>query len=126
MANVLVFGKRDKKVKELERILTEHSHDVCLVSGLADSVELLSGNNFHLIVLTDSLKDRLDQDFLHNLRRLFPHAKILCLANRITQAMEIGMRSAGLVFLGSYKRFNQFAWDILQAAMESLEGRGNS
>ena len=117
--NVLVFGKGNKKVKELERVLAEHFHRVCLVSDLSDMVHLVVNDHFNVIVVTDSMGDRLNKDFFSDLRILFPHAKVMCLVDQITQEMEIAMRSTRLVFLGSYEHFGKHYQDILQAAVKS-------
>jgi len=117
--NVLVFGKGNKKVKELERILTEHFYRVCLVSDLSDMVHLVVNVHFNVIVVTDSMGDGLNKDFFSDLRILFPHAKVMCLVDQITQEMEMAMRSTRLVFLGSYEHFGKHSLDILQSAVKS-------
>ncbi|MBC8459801.1 MAG: hypothetical protein H8D67_17555 [Deltaproteobacteria bacterium] len=118
-ANVLVFGKRNKKIKELEKIFKEHSFTVRLVSDLANVAELLPNNQFNLIVVTDSLNDVLDRDFLANLKIFYPQAKIIYLFETVTRAIEVNLRRAGAIFLGSYDHFSRFSVDILQSAVKS-------
>lgn len=123
--NVLVFGRKNRKMKKLERLLAEHFHKVFLyigfnhVSDLADMVELLPNDYFKVIVVTDSLGYKLNKRFFSDLRILFPHAKVLCLIDQITQEMEIAMRGTGLVFLGSYSHFGKYYQDIFQSALKS-------
>ncbi len=116
--NVLVFRKGNKKVKELERILAEHFHRVCLVSDLSDMVHLVVTVHYKVIVVTDSMGDGLNKDFFSDLRILFPDAKVMCLVDQITQEMEMAMRSTRLVFLGSYEYFGKYSQYILLSAVK--------
>jgi len=118
---VLVLGKRNKKVKELERILAEHFLEVKVTSKLTNSSELNPGMHFNLVVVTDSLEDKPDRDFGVNLRRLFPQAKVLGLFDKINPEIETNMRNAGLIFLGSYDHFSKHFPDILLSAFGSRE-----
>jgi len=117
--NVLVFGKGNKKVKELERILAEHFHRVCLVSDLSDMVHLVVNDHFNVIVVTDSMGNRLNKDFFSDLRISFPDARVICLVDQINKQMEMELRSNRLVFLGSYEHFGKYSLDILQSAVKS-------
>jgi len=117
--NVMVFGKRNSKVKELELILAEHFHRICLVSELTDMVQSVANDHFNVIVVTDPTGYKLNKDFFSDLRILFPDAKVLCLVDQITQEMEIAMRSSKLVFLGSYEHFGKHYQDILESALKS-------
>ena len=117
--NVLVFGKGNKKVKELERILAKHFHRICLVSGLSDMVQPVVNDHFNVIVVTDSMGDGLNKDFFSVLRISLPDARVICLVDKITQEMEMAMRSTRLVFLGSYEHFGKHCQDILQSAVKS-------
>lgn len=118
-ANALIFGKRNKKVKELEGILAEHFFKAILVSRLTDLSKLLSSDRYELIVVTDAFKDKLNKDFFVKLKRMFPDAKMLCLFDKITQEVEVTLRSVGIVFLGSYDQFGKLSRDILQSALKS-------
>ncbi len=116
---VLVFGKRNRKVRELERVLAEHFHHICLASDLTDMARLIANDCFNVIVVTSSMGDKLNKDFFLDLRILFPDARVLCLVDQITQEMEMVMRSIRLVFLGSYEYFGKHYQDILQSALKS-------
>ena len=116
---VLVFGKRNSKVRELERILAEYFHCIYLVSDLTDMARLVANDCFNVIVVTDSMGDKLNKYFFSDLRILFPDARVLCLVDQITQEMEIAMRSIRLVFLGSYEHFGKHCQDILQSALKT-------
>ena len=117
-ADILIFGKRNNLVKELEIIFIEHSFTVRLVPDLTRMVEFLPNNQFKLIVVTDSLNDLMDRDFFGNLKKCFPYAKIIYLFETVTRSIEVNARRAGVIFLGSYDYFNQFSADILQSAIK--------
>lgn len=119
MENVLVFGKGNKKVEELKRILAEYFHRICLVSDLSDMVHRVKNDHFNIIVVTGSMGDGLNKDFFSELRILFPDARVICLVDQITEEMEMAMRSIRLVFLGSYQYFGKHSLDILQSAVKS-------
>jgi DNA-binding NtrC family response regulator len=115
---VLVFGKKNDKIWELERILAEQFHCVCLVTDLNDIVSLVANDYFNVIVVTDTMGG-MNKDFFSQLRILFPDARVLCLVEQITLEMEMVMRSIKLVFLGSYEYFEKHYQDILKSALKS-------
>ena len=115
---VLVFGKKNDKIRELERILAEQFHCICLVTDLNDIASLVANDYFNVIVVTDSMGD-MNKDFFSDLRILFPDARVLCLVDQITLEMEMVMRSIRLIFLGSYEYFGKNYQDILKSALKS-------
>ena len=68
-----------------------------------------------MIVLTDSRGNKFNKECIRTLRHNFPQAKILSLVDRIAPEMEMRMRSAGLVFLGSYDHFKRKSGDIIDS-----------
>jgi PleD family two-component response regulator len=114
---VLVFGKKNDKIRELERILAEQFHCICLVTDLNDIASLVANDYFDVIVVTDSMGD-MNKDFFSDLRILFPDARVLCLVDQITLEMEMVMRSIRLIFLGSYEYFGKNYQDILKSALK--------
>ena len=121
LGNALVLGKRNKKVRELERTLAKHFLKVRVASKLDHSAGLNPTMHFNLIVITDSLEGNPTRDFAVNLRRLFPEAKVLGLFNKINPEIETNMRNAGLIFLGSHEHFSKHCPDILLSALGSRE-----
>jgi hypothetical protein len=63
IATVLIFGKRNRKGKELEGIMAEPFFNVILVSRLTDLFTLLLTDRYEVIVVPDTFEDRLDKDF---------------------------------------------------------------
>jgi len=101
---ILVLGKKTAKIKKLKVLLTEHSPEV-FISDSTDMSKLFLKNNYDFIVVTDSLGVNLNSDFVSGLKTFFPHAKVLCLIDRITPETERAIRGAGLIFLGTYEHF---------------------
>ncbi len=55
--------------------------------------------------------------FFTSLRTRFSHARIICIADAFSASMEIGVRAAGVIFMGSVARFETVADHILATAM---------
>lgn len=115
----LLFGKSNSKVKEIERILKRHTLGVKLVSETGIPIEPDQGNAFSLIVVTDSIGDKIDKNYIAKLRQSFPRAKVLSLFDDMNPEIEMNMRSAGLIFLGSYEHFIKESADIIASASGS-------
>jgi len=117
--SVLIIAKRNEKTKKLTNLLVDFFSEIRFISVLEEIDMAVSSKSFTAIVVTDSLRVELNKDILHNLKKRFPGAKILCLADKISQKKEAAVRSAGPVFLGSYDHFFEFSEDILSAAVAS-------
>jgi len=114
-----MIGKRNRKIEELERRLAEYFNKIYLVADLAKGVNLSPTNNYTMIVVTDSTGHSLNKDFFSNLRVRFSRSVLVCLVDQITQETERAMRSAGLLFLGSYNQFSEYYRSILESAIEA-------
>jgi len=119
MGQALLFGKRNSKVREIERILKRHTLGVKLVSGTERHIEPDKGDNFSLIVVTDSIEGKVDKNTIKNIRQSFPRAKVLSLFDDMNPEIEMNMRSAGLIFLGSYEHFIKESAHIIASASGS-------
>lgn len=118
--SVLIIAKRNEKTNKLAKLLVDFFNEIRLISVLEEIEMVISSNSFSAIIVTDSLGVELNKDVLLNLKKRFPGAKILCLADKISQKKEAAVRSAGPVFLGSYDHFFDFSEDILSAAVASI------
>ncbi len=116
---VLLLSKRNKKSKKLEHCLVDYFDEVRLVSDSDEMRILPSNNHFKVIIFTDSFGFKVNNNFIFNLRNKYPHAKILCLIDEVSHEMEVVIRGAGPVYMGSYNRFFRLSKDILQAAIGS-------
>lgn len=122
--NVLILGVRDGRLAKLENALLNAYYKVYLAPGLEEAFHIYSNHYFNVILVTDTLECVFSKDFFSYLRDLFPHSKVLCLADEITDEMEVVMRSAGLVFLGPYEEFHRHFHSIFSRAIKSNQERG--
>ena len=117
--NSLVVGKRNSKVNEVVQLVSEYFLKVKRVSECAENLESYPSDHFNLIVVTDYLDHESDKNLIANLRGKFPQAKMIGLFDDINQAIEINMRSVGLIFLGSYDLFSENSQNVFQSAFGS-------
>jgi len=117
--SVLMIGKRNRKIEELERRLAKYFNTIHLVADLAEGVNLSPTDIYTMIVVTDSAGHPLNKDFFSKLRAGFSRSVLVCLVDQITQESEKAMRSAGLLFLGSYNQFSEYYRSILESAIEA-------
>jgi len=115
-ARILLLGKRSSKVKRVEGILKKYALDAQVVSETGHLLRPSVKENFKLIVVTDALEDTVGVGFMQGVRDSFPNAKLVSIFDDIIPEIEINMRSAGVVFLGSYDHFFREAGDILKSA----------
>ena len=112
----LIIGKGNHKVDLLKRHLAEYFNKIDLLSDLGQ-LNSLTADSHSVVVVTDTVGDVLNYDFFVNLRSLHPRVRLLCLVDRISRETEKAMRSAGLLFLGSYGHFGGSYRNILQRAL---------
>ena len=117
--NVLIFGGQNGRSAELKRILDQFFNKVYLAADLAEKKNLPPTERFSVIVVTNSGEVTLNRDFFSKLRALYPRAMLICLVDTITRETEKAMRSAGVLFLGSYRQFGERYAGILEAALNS-------
>jgi hypothetical protein len=117
--SVLIIGKRNRKIEELERRLAEYFNEIYLIADLAEAMNLSPTDIYTMIVVTDFSGHPLNKDFFSDLRAHFSRSVLVCLVDQITQETEKAMRSAGLLFLGSYDQFSEYYRSILESAIEA-------
>ncbi|MBW1784271.1 MAG: hypothetical protein JRL30_26465 [Deltaproteobacteria bacterium] len=121
-ARILLLGKRNNRVKRVEGVLKKYLPDTKIVSKAGYPLDSSASDDFKLVVITDASKDSVDAKFVQNVRHSFPQAKVVSLYDEIDPEIEIDMRSAGLIFLGSYEHFIRECADILRSAVETSKG----
>lgn len=124
--NILVIGKKSKKLSELILILSEYSNCIFMAANFTDMMLFARKNQINLIMITDSLGKNPTKDFILKTRHFFPHAKVICLFDKVAQDTEVILRSIGIIYLGSYSNFKKLACEILPAAMDSHIGSRES
>jgi hypothetical protein len=115
-SRVLIIGKTDRRVELLKHHLADYFGKVDLLTDL-EQLNSLTAYNFAVIVVTDTFGDVLKSDFFADIRSLHPRAGLLCLFDRISRQTEKDMRSAGLLFLGSYDHFEDCYGSVLERAL---------
>lgn len=113
MEKVIVIGKQSRKVKGVEKILSEYFHHIYLIQDISTVDNLLTVDGINAIVVIDFREYELNKNFFSVLKIFFPSAKLLCLADQVSPPLEIAMRSYGPVFLGSYAHFVKNYREIL-------------
>ena len=117
--NVLILGRQNQRSAELKRMLSGFFNKVHLAADLVEKKNLPPTERFSVIVVTNSGEVTLNRDFFSKLRALYPRAMLICLVDTITRETEKAMRSAGVLFLGSYGQFGERYAGILEAALNS-------
>ena len=117
--NVLIFGGQNGRSAELKRIMNPFFNKVYLAADLTEKKNLPPAERFSMIVVTNSGEVTLNRDFFSKLRALYPRAMLICLVDTVTRETEKAMRSAGVLFLGSYRQFGERYAGILEAALNS-------
>ena len=120
--NVLIFGRQNGRSAELKRILNPFFNKVYLAADLVEKKNLPPTEQFSLIVMTNSGEVQLNRNFFSNLRVHYPRAMLICLVDTLSRETEKAMRSAGLLFLGSYRQFGERYAGILEATLKSKQG----
>lgn len=114
---ILVLADKKEALSKLISLLSEHSEHIFVASNSMEMRHSAWRDYFHLIVITDSLDKHMTKDIIMDIRHFCPHAKILCLFENITEDIEEMLRGIGIVYLGSYKTFNELAYKIIPAAI---------
>ena len=112
----LIIGKTNHKIDLLRGHLAEYFGKIDLLNDLGQ-LNSLTADSHSVVVVTDTLGDILNYEFFVNLRSLHPRARLLCLVDHISRETEKAMRSAGLLFLGSYDHFDDCYDSVLQTAL---------
>ena len=99
--------------------MAEYFNEIYLIADLAEAMNLSPTDIYTMIVVTDFSGHPLNKDFFSDLRAHFSRSVLVCLVDQITQETEKAMRSAGLLFLGSYNQFSEQYRTILESAIKA-------
>jgi hypothetical protein len=112
--SALILGGTSPKIDSIRRAMAPYLGEVTVVNTLPPADHR---KNFSLIVVTDGVEPVPDREFVSDLRRDYPEAKVVGIFDTFDPEVEIVMRSAGIVFWGSYERFNTHCEKILQTVL---------
>jgi hypothetical protein len=103
-----------KECKELRNVLSATFERVDVVESVKAMDALEVALPVTLLVVSDSFPGGMNRSLLEEAKaKLKPQATI-CLMERVDPEREIGLRAAGLTFLGTYSSFGVHAKTILK------------
>jgi hypothetical protein len=120
--NALIIGRQDQQMREVAGILTPYYQKVFHRPSSVDAPEEAPDHSFSLVVMTDLSQVPRDREAAVRLRERFPQAKLIGILDCFDLHVEVALRSIGVVFLGSFDRFQGMRKTILAAALKSFGG----
>lgn len=112
-AEVAVIGGLRQGEEGLIRLLTQAGLNAEHFESLRDVQCRPIRRTFALVILTQAVEPAAIQAYRHKMSS----SKIVYLSGRLSTTDEIMLRSLGLIFLGSYNRFEEKCAAILQDAL---------
>jgi N-acetylglucosaminyldiphosphoundecaprenol N-acetyl-beta-D-mannosaminyltransferase len=121
-AKAVILGRKEH-VGDICRLLENAYSQVTLAETTYELEKSGHGKeHFRLAVMTDSFSEKLSIGLLNNVRQKFSPENMICLTRDIEEENEKTLRSAGLIFLGSYGTFLAHADNIIK---HTLNNDGN-
>jgi hypothetical protein len=115
----IVIGAQGEATLRVVRLLQPFFEDVLNVSEEDQAYGYLENDKVRLVVMMDVDACNANHDSLREIRHTFPSAKILGLLDAFHPEQEVALRTAGVVFLGSYERFARNSKTILTKVLDS-------
>jgi hypothetical protein len=119
---ILVLGNRHTpKLQELVSVLEKYSARVEVAPNplLAEGVS--SGQSPAMVVITDAMES--GADTVLEIRRQLPEAGFIALFDQVRLEIEMGLRCARTLFLGSYDTFYSLSKAIVEPFLASAQTR---
>ena len=117
--SAIVVGRQSLISSEIEKMLNPYFQTIYFLSDLQAAMAEVADEQVRLILLMDHERNMTIAEVAQALRRAFPSAKILGLFDVFHPEQEVVLRTAGIVFLGSYERFARNSRTILTKALNS-------
>jgi hypothetical protein len=108
----IVLGKKHE-IQWLSRFLPKELGPVSLLETTREIDRLPVAASPRLIVAIDSFPGGINLSLLQKIKMKLNAVAMICLVSNISEEMEIELRSAGLVFLGSHQSFLSHAEEII-------------
>jgi len=115
----IVIGAQGEAIIAVVRLLKPFFEDVLSVSEKEHAYGHSANDKVRLVVVIDLEASNANHDSLREIRHAFPSAKILGLLDAFHPEQEVVLRTAGVVFLGSFERFARNSRTILRKALDS-------
>ncbi|NTW62744.1 MAG: WecB/TagA/CpsF family glycosyltransferase [Chlorobiaceae bacterium] len=125
-SKALILGRKES-VGELFRLLQESYQQVTLAENSGELENLKpEKQSFRLAVMTDSFSETLSLGLVNRVRQNFDPEKMICLSTDDDQEKERVLRSAGLIYFGSYRSFFAFAEKIINQTLTGHQSRSRN
>ena len=117
--SAIVIGSQSLISSGIKKMLKPYFRTIYFLSDLQAAMTEVADEQVRLILLMDHEKNETVPEVARACRRAFPSAKILGLFDAFNPEQEVVLRTAGVVFLGSYERFARNSRTILTKALNS-------
>ena len=117
--SAIVIGRQSLISSGIKKMLKPYFRTIYFLSDLQAAMTEVADEQVRLILLIDHEKNETIAEVARASRRAFPSAKILGLFDAFNPEQEVVLRTAGVVFLGSYERFARNSRTILTKALNS-------
>jgi hypothetical protein len=117
--SAIVIGRQSLIISGIKKMLKPYFRTIYFLSDLQAAMTEVADEQVRLILLIDHEKNETIPEVARASRRAFPSAKILGLFDAFNPEQEVVLRTAGVVFLGSYESFAQNSRTILTKALNS-------
>jgi hypothetical protein len=117
--SAIVIGRQSLINSGIRKMLKPYFRTIYFLSDLQAAMTEVTDEQVRLILLIDHEKNETIAEVARASRRAFPSAKILGLFDAFNPEQEVVLRTAGVVFLGSYERFARNSRTILTKALNS-------
>ena len=117
--SAIVIGRQSLISSGIRKMLKPYFRTIYFLSDLQAAMTEVADEQVRLILLMGHEKNETVPEVARAFRRAFPSAKILGLFDAFNPEQEVVLRTAGVVFLGSYERFARNSRTILTKALNS-------
>lgn len=117
--SAMVIGRQNFISSRIKKMLKPYFRTIYFLSDLQAAMSEVADEPVRLILLMDHEKNETIPEVAPAFRRAFPSAKILGLFDDFNPDQEVVLRTAGVVFLGSYESFSRNSRAILTKAFNS-------
>jgi len=118
-AKAIILGRKEQ-VSDICRLL-ENTYSQVTLAETPDELNITGPGKgpFRLAVMTDSFSEKLSIGLFDRVRQKFSPENMICLTRDIEEENEKKLRSAGLIFLGSYGTFLAHADNIIKHTLNN-------
>jgi len=101
---VIILGRK-KQIHRLLKTASQIFDSIRVIESLPEVKRPPTCLSARLAIITDSFPGGMKLSLVNQVKKKFNPETLICLSNTISPEAEIELRSAGLIFLGSYQAF---------------------